>query len=285
MKRAQLIEKAAKAMADANPEAEWEDLSATERGWYRRDARAALAVFEEAHAPTPCPVCHRADGSHKLDCRPQNRRDAAHAPTDDEREALGQALWDALRAKINRPPNPGMVEHLRDRILAAGFRRTVQGEPTERLMQAPEIQAVREYLEQLEDWEAQDHVIEEIRSLVDDIPDCVSATALPHDEHSEPQAEPTDALDLDALEAKAKAATPGPWMLDGMGEDEPEVNYWAHRFVGTAEPNEAGSHEIIATSEDGHGPNAEYIAAADPKTILAMIAALRAAAVEGGETR
>lgn len=84
-------------------------------------------------------------------------------------------------------------------------------------------------------------------------------------------------LDLDALEATARAATPGPWMLDGMGEDEPEINYWAHRFIGTAEPNESGSNEIIATSEDGHGPNAEYIAAFDPPTVLALIARIREA--------
>ncbi|MFJ4173374.1 ead/Ea22-like family protein [Microbacterium sp. NPDC089696] len=84
-------------------------------------------------------------------------------------------------------------------------------------------------------------------------------------------------IDLDPLEAKAKAATPGPWMLDGMGEDEPEINYWAHRFIGTAEPNESGSHEVVATSEDGHGPNAEYIAAAHPAVILALVSELRTA--------
>ena len=84
-----------------------------------------------------------------------------------------------------------------------------------------------------------------------------------------------DPIDLEALEAKAKAATAGPWMLDGMGEDEPEINYWAHLFIGTAEPNESGSHEVIATSEDKHGPNAEYIAAAHPGVVLALIAELR----------
>lgn len=83
--------------------------------------------------------------------------------------------------------------------------------------------------------------------------------------------------DINELEALARKATPGPWMLDGMGEDEPEINYWAHRFIGTAEPNESGTHEIIATSEDGHGANAEYIAAADPPTVLALIADLRRA--------
>jgi hypothetical protein len=83
--------------------------------------------------------------------------------------------------------------------------------------------------------------------------------------------------DLDALEATARAATPGPWELDGMGEDEPEINYWAHLFIGTVNPNESGSHEIIATSEDRHGPNAKHIAAFDPPTALALIARLREA--------
>ena len=86
-----------------------------------------------------------------------------------------------------------------------------------------------------------------------------------------------DPIDLEALEAKAKAATAGPWMLDGMGEDEPEINYWAHLFIGTAEPNESGSHEVIATSEDKHGPNGEFIAAAHPAVVLALITELRTA--------
>lgn len=54
----------------------------------------------------------------------------------------------------------------------------------ETLHVSPSIQAVRDYLDQLEDWEAQNHVIEELLSLVDDIPCCESATAMPHDEHN-----------------------------------------------------------------------------------------------------
>jgi len=90
-------------------------------------------------------------------------------------------------------------------------------------------------------------------------------------------------IDLDALEATARAATPGPWELDGMGEDEPEINYWAHLFIGTVNPNESGSHEIIATSEDRHGPNAKHIAAFDPPTVLTLITRLREA--EDAESR
>jgi hypothetical protein len=91
---------------------------------------------------------------------------------------------------------------------------------------------------------------------------------------SPPADDVREALDLDVLEAKARAATPGPWMLDGMGKDEPEVNYWAHRFIGALD-----GPDIIATSEDGHGPNAEYIAAASPDVVLALIDRVRAIAV------
>lgn len=75
----------------------------------------------------------------------------------------------------------------------------------------------------------------------------------------------------EGLREKAEKATPGPWMLDGMGEDEPQLNYWAHRFIGTANPNESGYHEVIATSEDGHGRNAEYIAAVSPDVVLGLL--------------
>lgn len=48
---------------------------------------------------------------------------------------------------------------------------------------SPSIQAVRNFLGQLEDWEAEGHVVEELMTLIDDIPCCESATAMPHDEH------------------------------------------------------------------------------------------------------
>ena len=57
-------------------------------------------------------------------------------------------------------------------------------EDTERLAQTPAIQEIRDYLEALEDWEAEPHVIGDIRALVDSIPECESATAEPHGEHA-----------------------------------------------------------------------------------------------------
>jgi len=73
------------------------------------------------------------------------------------------------------------------------------------------------------------------------------------------------------LRAKAEAATPGPWVLDQDGVDEPNVNYWGRRFIGTAHPDEHGFHNVIADTEDGHGRNAQYIAAASPDVVLGLL--------------
>lgn len=69
----------------------------------------------------------------------------------------------------------------------------------------------------------------------------------------------TDQTELRRL---LEEATPGPWEFDSFGEDEPEVNAWAHRFIGNTIPDENGHYQIIATTEDGHGPNADLIVTA-----------------------
>lgn len=84
-------------------------------------------------------------------------------------------------------------------------------------------------------------------------------------------------LDLSALRGIAEAATPGEWVLDMLGEDEPQIGCWAQRFIGTAEPNDAGVHVIVARAEDGFGPNATHIAAFDPPTVVALLSRLEAA--------
>lgn len=68
--------------------------------------------------------------------------------------------------------------------------------------------------------------------------------------------------DLIELRLLLEEATPGPWEFDSLGEDEPEVNAWTHRFIGNTTPDENGHYQIIATTEDGHGPNAQLIVAA-----------------------
>lgn len=79
----------------------------------------------------------------------------------------------------------------------------------------------------------------------------------------------TEQVDLDALEALAKAATPGPWFASRPGKRYEEGHHvWSKR-----EPEEPDSHDI-ATYCWGQ-EEAEFIAAADPSTVLALIAELR----------
>lgn len=112
------------------------------------------------------------------------------------------ALIDRATARINTPRSGKLAYRetdadllvIRDLITALTATRAAldessaqaDREPSERLMVAPAIQAVRDVLNGLEDWEIQDRALEEIRSAVDDIPDCESATAIPHEEHGEP---------------------------------------------------------------------------------------------------
>ena len=71
--------------------------------------------------------------------------------------------------------------------------------------------------------------------------------------------------ELGALEALARAATPGPWTMRRMGT--------SYAYYTPAEP-EYPSWEI-----DSSGPmsdfDAEYIAAANPAVVLALIARIR----------
>lgn len=74
-------------------------------------------------------------------------------------------------------------------------------------------------------------------------------------------------VDLDALEALAKAATPGPWAhYETMQADNHVTAVTAGGGILT------GTHVCGPTYEK---KNAEFIAAADPSTVLALIAELR----------
>lgn len=97
--RQELVEEAAQAMANAPHAASWDAHTKDERNWYRKDAAIALAVF-----------------------------DKAHAPTDDEREVLGQMIADHLTGFPGARPDEDDLE-MADLILAAGFHRS-QDEPT-----------------------------------------------------------------------------------------------------------------------------------------------------------
>lgn len=78
---------------------------------------------------------------------------------------------------------------------------------------------------------------------------------------------------LDELEAKAKAATPGPWTSDFCGDVwtiSPLVPKEFHEGVG------ADIFRMIGSTSTGpDGGNGAYIAAANPETILRLIAAYR----------
>lgn len=78
----------------------------------------------------------------------------------------------------------------------------------------------------------------------------------------------TDPLDLDALEATARAATPGPWFARGL-DDEPTVN---HEFDTEGHGPGYGAHVYPDKPED-----AVFIAAFDPPTVLALIERVREA--------
>ena len=86
----------------------------------------------------------------------------------------------------------------------------------------------------------------------------------------------TNALDLDALDNVAKAATPGPWTtekpkLDGDG--------WP---IGVAVAATPGKQMIYANPHGGSYPAADcrFIATFDPPIVLALIERVRAAEAE-----
>lgn len=95
-KREELIEKAAKAIEKV-PYHAWHDVT---REGAREIARAALAVFEQSHTPT-----------------------------NDEREALLSVIISAPES--GDALHVSEAERVRDAVLAVGFRRPVQGEPTD----------------------------------------------------------------------------------------------------------------------------------------------------------
>jgi hypothetical protein len=69
-------------------------------------------------------------------------------------------------------------------------------------------------------------------------------------------------IDLDALEAAARAATPGPWVRDGTGIYSPDGRITDVQ----QEPGYIGSPDFN---------NSKYIALANPAAILALVGRLR----------
>ncbi len=81
--------------------------------------------------------------------------------------------------------------------------------------------------------------------------------------------------DLDALQRLAEAATPGPWSLDTDANDQQmvlavEADFWVALCP----------HQCVRSIEVQAGKNAAHIAALNPTTTLAWIAATRALVAE-----
>ena len=83
-------------------------------------------------------------------------------------------------------------------------------------------------------------------------------------------------LDLDALEAVARAATPGPW------EAEPYLYTADDDWVRVTSPSDG---PLFNLAEGVEPVNASHIATFDPPTVLALIAKLREAEQERDEAR
>lgn len=145
MNREQLIEKAAKAIRDAggaSPFA-WETLPEAHREYRREQARAALAVFEEAyandlatspeHAKNPGDSLHvetaNVSEPHVADISSGQMSVSANTPTDDEREVLWDAFDDMHRITEGGCDTRGKdVSNMVLRLDAEPG--TVQGEPS-----------------------------------------------------------------------------------------------------------------------------------------------------------
>lgn len=83
----------------------------------------------------------------------------------------------------------------------------------------------------------------------------------------------SDALDLDALEQVAKAATPGPWEVDDAPIGKTKCIYGPPGAL-------PGQGRELAVAERVFGRDARFISTFDPPTCLALIARLRAAEAE-----
>lgn len=103
--------------------------------------------------------------------------------------------------------------------------------------------------------------------------------------------------ELSELEALAKAATPGPWCIESVGEKgdgsnmigvafdpddvdcETPLKGWLKPFTDAGVEIDYYRDELVAVcdhSENNHNANAAYIAACSPEKILRLIDAVRA---------
>lgn len=89
---------------------------------------------------------------------------------------------------------------------------------------------------------------------------------------------------VDALEALARTATPGPWVTDDPNHEFIAVvgADGAYEYVADADPTD---FSIVRWSRDQMMANAAYIAAANPTAILALITKAREDAADARRFR
>lgn len=204
----------------------------------------------------------------------------AHTPTDDEREAPSAEVWaDRVRAARAKAIAKGYTpehdaKHGVRHLLrwAIDYARRGKAEDSSGLIAAAMDLADIAYAE----LERLRHVAETMSAVSEALrtryaSDSQAAYFMRQIDEAleampDPQGEPSDVLDLIMLESLAKAATPGPWTeFDEDGEAyscPPATGAFLVEYGADAEQK---MRDI------------RFIAAVDPQTVLALIAALRAA--------
>lgn len=85
-------------------------------------------------------------------------------------------------------------------------------------------------------------------------------------------------LKIDELENLAKEATPGPWEWDRPDHERANIVYYEPFTDGS--PGKGSSYDLISRDSGCYGPDVptcEYIMAANPNTVLKLIAVAKAA--------
>lgn len=177
------------------------------------EARAALAQYEGTRS-TP-----RAERVNARDLAVVVRDmlavfEEAHTPIDDEREALADLIL-SMGLAADADDDRYVAEQTADRILAAGFRRTVQGDHYDEGTLVKVYDALQRVMPDVSEWVIRDQVnamqnagilFRERRTVQGEpLPACgycgdrLGAPGCPA--HGEPQGEPSDAQVLAALNA------------------------------------------------------------------------------------
>jgi len=101
-------------------------------------------------------------------------------------------------------------------------------------------------------------------------------------------AEVSPTIDLEVLERLAGKATPGPWVANEDGNDLPEGRESPYLDVLHNEPLGTSGHhclQFLCSFNEARGghlyeqmeADAQYVAACDPQTVAALVAAVKAA--------